>query len=173
MEKLFYSNERGEDLLKWCNSLDALGNVISFLAWANDGDSCFERSGVALGTIISDYANVIHKDVEEVHWLITKYFKNGDVSFVADLRETEADIEKGFMGPQGNLFLIREAVGKIDKYLNKDLKQILDIKKSLEKTGEEIKRALAEADTGAKAPEKEGQQPDSESTVTQQAMEVN
>lgn len=90
-----------------------------------------------------------------------------NVSALSELKAIQEIVQEGALGLHGNLDLIKTTVKGIETFLDDDLKQIIDFKKYFENTGAEIVRALADSETGAKAQNDAGQQPESESTVTQ------
>lgn len=171
MEKSFYSDERAEDLLKWCNNLDALGDVITYLAWGNDGDSCFERSGECLGCIVSDYACAIHGTLQGVFGEMSEVLKDYDGSKIQKLQRQAERLKKN---KHPHLEYHLEQIDEALKEFNPVFNDVVSLNSAflgmrndtvcqIHKTQQ--KRALAEADTETKAHGEEGQQPDSKATL--------
>lgn len=163
MEDILLSDERGSDLVKWCNNLDALGNIVSFLAWANDhdGDECFYRSGEHLGVIISDYATLIKETVGEIKGDINEAFEGDDGSKISKLERGAKRIKERDSGFPG---VDLEQMGKLFKEFKPVFDRIINLNSNFINMKEEAvnklhelrqKRALAGSDTEAKAHEKE------------------
>ena len=97
MEKPFCTEQRVEDLLRWSNSLDTLGHIVSFFGY-NDRDGDFlDVCGEGLGMIISDYAKAINQTVGKAYFVIDKFFK--DESLSQDLRREVEHLQRGYYTP--------------------------------------------------------------------------
>ena len=142
MEKTALKCSSSEDLIGYTDKIKALGEVISELAFQKS--QWLEWSGQELGGILSDYAQATKNVLEDIGQPIEDIFQNGDVSFIAALKKEQKDIQDGFMGLHGNLFLIGSAIKRIDNFLNDDLKQIIDLRSEFEKTAKSIYKQLKE-----------------------------
>ena len=152
MEKSALKCSSCDDLIGYTDKIKALGEVITELAFQKS--EWLEWSGGELGRIISDYAQATKNTLEDLYQTTEKFFQNGDVSFIAELKKDQKDIQDGPMDLHGNIYLAREAIKRIDNFLNDDLTQIIHLKGDFEKTAESITKQLMggseEKETSAK-----------------------
>ena len=157
MEKTALKCSSCDDLMRYANKLDALGYILGELAF-HDSEALTNK-GQELGNTISDYAKAINNVLGDLYPTIERVFDNGDTSLLSELKTTQKNIHKGYMGLHENRRLAKESVEKINVFLNNDLKQLIDLKNEFEKIGESITnkliigQALARADDQAKAPD--------------------
>lgn len=90
-----------------------------------------------------------------------------DITALSELKYVQESLEEGSFGLNDKLKLAQETVNEINDFLDKDLMQIIEFKRYFEKKEKEIRRALAEVDTGAKAQEEAGRKPNLECISTE------
>ena len=170
MEKLFCTEHRGEDLIRWSDQLDTLGGVVSFLGYKDKDGEFLSMVGEHLGIIISDYAKAINETVGSACQEIDKFFKD-DGSETFELKR-RVDWLKGWDHPNWELHL--EEIDKTFKEFKPIFYDIMELNSTLCEMREEVvskinelqqKRALAKADTETKAQEVDRVQTDLKSNV--------
>jgi len=86
----------------------------------------------------------------------TPTIRAGIVSFVSNLEHAQNTVREGYLGLHGNLQRIRETVREIDRFMDKDFKQIMDIREDFRQRGEAIAQKLMgdKSKSEVEAPEK-------------------
>ena len=72
----------------------------------------------------------------------TPTIRAGIISFVSNLEHAQNTVREGYLGLHGNLQRIGETVREIDQFIDKDFKQIMDIREDLRQRGESIAQEL-------------------------------
>ncbi len=80
MEYMFLSENRGEDILRWAQRIDAIAEALALLS-DYDKDHLYDLPPIM--NVISEYAMAIKVSVERVSLMIDDYFRN--VSLKKDL----------------------------------------------------------------------------------------
>ncbi|MGD9163048.1 MAG: hypothetical protein PVG39_31875, partial [Desulfobacteraceae bacterium] len=135
MEQLFCSDERGYDMHKWATNIQALGEVISNLAYCED-KTVLESCGEALGDIICDYANALLSSIDEASVMLTTYFNKGEVpenTFLDTIQERIGAIKQGAFTDDGTKKQIKELISSIKNHLNElHVTMIMGVESELE-----------------------------------------
>lgn len=134
-EKPFSTGDIYEDLIGWASRLDALGALISSMAFKESDELI--TSGEYLGYIISDYAKAINLSLHEaknVSWRAPRgvYFS------ISDHKDSYEMIRQGAFYPEKAL----EVVNKEIKELNAFMKEVADPVIELEVSYEQLRRAI-------------------------------
>lgn len=114
MEKLFCTECRGEDLLRWSNNLDALGCAVSFLAYKDDDGEFLRTCGEHLGMVISDYAKAINETVGKACHIIDEFFK--DESLSHDLKRELEILQRGYYC-RADLDRVEKAIKRTEPFM--------------------------------------------------------
>jgi len=90
--------------------------------------------------------------------------RHGTFSFLSKLKGIQETIQEGHLGPHGKLREIKETVKEINQFMDNEFGQIMDIKRDLEKTEDEIVmklKASEQKDASSTANEAQAQDEDS------------
>ena len=96
MEKTALKCTSIDDLICCVNKLDALGVIVSSLAF-HDSDQLGWK-GQEIGAIISDYSNSIKNTFDGLWRPIDRVLRNGDTSLLSELKNRSKDYSGRFYG---------------------------------------------------------------------------
>ena len=156
--KLFCTDQRGEDLLKWAENLEALGDIVDTLHFYREGEGyeSFNRYGDRLGNMISDYAKAIHDVMSQCYWEVNEYFEGDDDVPLHHMKRRLERMQKKDKYYPPDIDSIDEALRKLQPTFD----SVMDVSCGLHNLREEIieglnrarkERALAGTDSVAKA----------------------
>ena len=141
-----------DDLMHLARKLDALGTAVGHLSFHNS--EFFDDVGQEFGAIISDYGSVLENILSDHFWDIDRILRYGDSSLLSELKEDQKTIEEGSMGLHGNLRIAREAIKKVDDFLNENFKQLMDMSAYFGDVARDISRQLMGKPENKEAPAK-------------------
>ena len=160
MEKTALKCSSFDDLICCVNKLEALGDIVGSLAFY-DSDWLGWR-GQEIGAMISDYSNSIKNTFDGIWQPIDCVLRNGDTSLLSELKTDQKIIQSGSVDLPGNFEMAKSAVKKINKFMDNNFKQLMDmaeyfgeIQKDIirqSEGGPKEKEAPATADDQAEAP---------------------
>jgi len=125
MEKTALKCSSVDDLICCVNKLDALGNVVGSLAFYDS--ECLGWKGQEIGAMISDYSNSIKNTFDGVWRPIDRILRNGDTSLLSELKADQEIIQEGSIDLPGNFEIAKSAVKKINKFMDDNFKQLMDM----------------------------------------------
>jgi len=150
MEIVCRGDERGEGLLYMCDRLKALGMVVSWAGYQQDGGEMVDLCGQGLGDAISDYAKAIHETINKVWDVINEYFENGGVSTLLRLKAVQEKTKRNDVDSGMKLYCVKKALAEADQFLDGELKEIVAVKAALELYRDQTEKALVKRNGGAK-----------------------
>ncbi|MFC1867669.1 hypothetical protein ACFL0H_06000 [Thermodesulfobacteriota bacterium] len=141
MEKIFSSGDIADDLFGWIGKLEALGAVVSYLAYRESDDQALEWHGEQLGGIISDYAKALNVTLTKAYGVLKDYFNENDGSVISDLKREFKILQEGHPCK----YAIDKATGQLETIdlLMVDFQDILSLRENFLKLREDIIDKLA------------------------------
>lgn len=136
-EKPFSTGDIYEDLIGWASRLDALGALISSMAFEESDELI--ASGEYLGYIISDYAKAINLSLHEaknVSWRAPRgvYFS------ISDHKDSYETIRQGAYYPEKALEVVNREIKELESFIE----EVVDPVIKLEVSYGQLRRAIIE-----------------------------
>lgn len=132
-----------------CQKLNALGHVVGFMGWHENGEDLLKLVGEDLGDIICDYATEIKEAADVLYPVLRDFSVYGGVSLL-DRALSVADALNS--DPEGYSFELSRVIEKIDELMNNDLKKLMGLRKHFQDV---VEKRAKEEKTSAKAPGKD------------------
>lgn len=152
MEKTALKCSSCDDLICCVNKLDALGDIVSSLAFYDS--ECLGWKGQEIGAMISDYSNSIKNTFDGLWHPIDRVLQNGDTSLLSEVKNDQRIIQEGCLDLQENFEIARQAVKKINNFLNNNFKQLIDMSEYFQEIQQDIIRQSEEGPKEKEAPAK-------------------
>lgn len=77
-EALTRRDFKADGLLRYCSKLEALGSIVEFMGFNEDGELLLQGVKDNLGDIISDYAKTIKKGLNELYPVMCRFYPYND-----------------------------------------------------------------------------------------------
>jgi len=117
-EALTRRDFKADGLLRYCSKLEALGSIVEFMGFNEDGELLLQGVKDNLGDIISDYAKTIKKGLNELYPVMCRFYKYVGTSLMdranAVREATEQDPENLVMSE------IEKTIEEIQRFLDND-----------------------------------------------------
>ncbi len=147
MERLFCSEERGTDVVKWAREINALAGAMALLFFYDD--DTIGAYGEMLMQIICDYSKAIEETIGKVECMLNKHFKGESLS--RDLADKLRYLEKiRNWNPKVRLNDARDAINEGREFLE-EASRVQPILRRIEELATEAEMELAERNKKASA----------------------